>query len=63
MKSGVYRYPQMDRVIYGSPVVVALAAEVDRLDARSVFVLASGTLNPDFSHHPRTNERVLRDGW
>jgi maleylacetate reductase len=44
MKPGVYRYPHMDRVIYGSPVAEVLGAEVDRLDARAVFVLASGTL-------------------
>jgi len=45
MKPGVYRYPQMERVIYGSPVAEVLAAEIDRLDARAVFVLASGTLD------------------
>src|ERR1700757_912411 len=47
MTSGVYRYPHMDRVIYGSPVAEVLGAEVDRLDARAVFVLASGTLARD----------------
>jgi maleylacetate reductase len=47
MQSGVYRYPHMDRVIYGSQVADVLGAEVDRLDARAVFVLASGTLNRD----------------
>src|SRR5262249_35290511 len=47
MKSGVYRYPHMERVIYGSPVAEVLAAEVDRLDARAVFVLASGPLARD----------------
>jgi maleylacetate reductase len=47
MKTGVYRYPHMDRVIYGSPVADVLDAEVDRLDARAVFVLASGTLARD----------------
>jgi maleylacetate reductase len=47
MKSGVYRYPHMERVIYGSPVAEVLGAEVDRLDARAVFVLASGTLARD----------------
>src|SRR5215831_6787614 len=47
MKSGIYRYPHMDRVIYGPPVADVLGAEVDRLDARAVFVLASGTLNRD----------------
>jgi maleylacetate reductase len=47
MKHGVYRYPQMERVIYGSPLAEVLAAEVDRLDARAVFMLASGTLARD----------------
>jgi len=47
MKTGVYRYPHMDRVIYGSPVAEVLGGEVDRLDARAVFVLASGTLARD----------------
>src|SRR5215470_1688205 len=47
MKPGVYRYPQMERVIYGSPVAEVLGAEVERLDARAVFVLASGTLARD----------------
>jgi maleylacetate reductase len=46
-KPGVYRYPHMDRVVYGSPVAEVLGAEVDRLDARAVFVLASGTLARD----------------
>lgn len=44
MNPGTYRYPHMDRVIYGSPVAEVLGAEVDRLDARAVYVLASGTL-------------------
>jgi maleylacetate reductase len=44
MKSDVYRYPHMDRVICGSPIAEVLGAEIDRLDARAVFVLASGTL-------------------
>src|SRR5207302_6432146 len=47
MQRGVYRYPHMDRVIYGAPVAEVLGAEVDRLDARAVFVLASGTLARD----------------
>jgi maleylacetate reductase len=47
MKRGVYRYPLMDRVIYGSPVAEVLGGEVDRLDARAVFLLASGTLARD----------------
>jgi maleylacetate reductase len=44
MQSGVYRYPAMDRVIYGRPFADVLGAEVDRLDARAVYVLASGSL-------------------
>jgi maleylacetate reductase len=44
MLSGVYRFPQMESVVFGKPFAEALAQEVDRLDARAVFVLASGTL-------------------
>jgi maleylacetate reductase len=44
MMSGVYRFPQMEGVVFGKPYAEALALEVDRLDARAVFVLASGTL-------------------
>jgi maleylacetate reductase len=35
----------MDRVIYGLPLTEALADEVNRLEARAVYVMASGTLN------------------
>jgi maleylacetate reductase len=44
MLSGVYRFPQMESVIFGRPFLEALAEEVGRADARAVFVLASGTL-------------------
>jgi maleylacetate reductase len=47
MQNGVYRYPDMDRVIYGKPFADVLGAEVDRLEARAVFVLASGSLARD----------------
>jgi maleylacetate reductase len=47
MKSGVYRYPRMDRVIYGRPMAEVLGAEVERLDAHAVYVLASGSLARD----------------
>jgi maleylacetate reductase len=47
MTSGVYRYPGMDRVIYGRPFTDVLGAEVDRLEARAVYVLASGSLARD----------------
>jgi maleylacetate reductase len=45
MVRGIHRYPPMDRVIYGIPLEQALADEVARLDAKSVYVMASGTLN------------------
>jgi len=44
MLSGVYRFPQMENVLFGRPFAEALAEEVGRIDARAVFVLASGTL-------------------
>jgi maleylacetate reductase len=44
MLSGAYRFPAMESVIYGRPFAEALAQEVDRLEARAVFILASGTL-------------------
>src|ERR1700737_2133225 len=44
MLSGVYRFPAMDSVVFGKPFVEALAREVARVEARAVFVLASGTL-------------------
>ncbi|HEY0181331.1 MAG TPA: iron-containing alcohol dehydrogenase [Rhodopila sp.] len=45
MIHGIHRYPPMDRVTYGIPLAQALADEVARLDARAVYVMASGTLN------------------
>ena len=44
MLSGVYRFPAMESVVFGKPFVEALAQEVDRVEARAVFILASGTL-------------------
>ena len=44
MLNGVYHFPQMENVVFGTPFAEAVAREVDRLDARAVFVLASGTL-------------------
>ena len=45
MIQGIHRYPPMDRVIYGLPLAQAMADELGRLDARAVYVMASGTLN------------------
>ncbi len=44
MLSGVYRFPAMESVAFGKPFLEALVPEVDRLEARAVFILASGTL-------------------
>jgi len=44
MLSGIYRFPAMERVVFGNPFAETLAQEIDRLDARAVFVLTSGTL-------------------
>src|ERR1700747_1951467 len=44
MLSGVYRFPAMESVVFGRPFVEAAAQEVDRVEAQSVFILASGTL-------------------
>src|ERR1700735_4151954 len=45
MVRGTHRYPPMERVIYGIPLAEVLDEEANRLDARAVYVLASGTLN------------------
>ena len=45
MDRGTHRYPPMERVIYGVPLAEALDEEANRLDARAVYVIASGTLN------------------
>ena len=42
MLNGTYRYPNMDRVIFGQPFEQALAAERDRLEAQRIFVIAGG---------------------
>ena len=43
--AGTYRYPNMDRVIYGLPFAAALAVERERKGAKRVFVMAGGTLS------------------
>ena len=58
MLSGIYRFPAMDRVVFGNPFAETLAQEVDRLDARAVFVLASGTLSRETNLVERL-QRVL----
>jgi len=43
-QSGVFQYLSIDRVRYGAPFDEAVASETAQVDAKRVFVLASGTL-------------------
>lgn len=45
MQSGTMVFTQMNRVIFGCPAADSVVTEADRLSARRVFILASGTLN------------------
>ncbi len=56
MPPGIHRYPNIDRVIYGTQFAEALGQEVERLDARAVYVLASSTL----ARETGTLDRVRR---
>jgi maleylacetate reductase len=44
MRSGIYSYPQTQRIIYGSPFAQALAIELEAVGAQRVYVLASASL-------------------
>ena len=44
MQSGIYSYPATSRIVYGTGFVEALTHELDLVDARRIYVLASGTL-------------------
>lgn len=45
MRPTVFAFPGLERLIYGQPAATALAAEVDRLRAKRVFLVVSGTMN------------------
>ncbi len=45
MLSGTHRFPDMEQVVYGKPFTAALAAEVERIGAQSVFLMVGGTLS------------------
>ncbi len=45
MQQGQVVFTAMDRVVFGQPAAEAVAAEAARLQAKRVFILASGTLN------------------
>ncbi|MEX2643649.1 MAG: iron-containing alcohol dehydrogenase [Acetobacterales bacterium] len=42
--SGVFTYPAIDRIVWGRPAAGVLAEEAARLDAKRVFLVASGTM-------------------
>jgi maleylacetate reductase len=58
MLNGVYRFPAMESVVFGTRFADALAQEVDRLDARAVFILASGTLARETDYVDRLRQML-----
>lgn len=53
MRSGMLVFPDIDRIVYGQPAAQALCAEVERLQAKRIFLIVSGTMN-------RTTNEVAR---
>ena len=45
MREAVFDFPGLERVVYGKPTAQALAAEVERIGAKRVFLVVSGTMN------------------
>jgi maleylacetate reductase len=45
MKEATFDFPGLERLVYGRPAAQALAAEVERIGARRVFLVVSGTMN------------------
>jgi maleylacetate reductase len=45
MRTGTFQIPPMERVFFGRPFDEAIVEEVDRLEAKRVFLLVSNTLN------------------
>jgi maleylacetate reductase len=45
MREDVFEFPALERLVYGKPAASALAAEVERIGARRVFLVVSGTMN------------------
>jgi maleylacetate reductase len=43
--TGIYRFPQTEQVVFGTPCAEAVSHEAERLGATRVFILSSGTLN------------------
>src|SRR4051812_24767982 len=45
MREHVVEFPALERLVYGKPAAQALAAEIERMGARRVFLVVSGTMN------------------
>src|SRR5262245_64182394 len=45
MREDVFAFPALERLVYGKPAAQALAAEVERIGAKRVFLVVSGTMN------------------
>ena len=58
MLSGVYRFPAMESIVFGKPFLEVLAQEVDRVEARAVFILASSTLARETNTVDRLREML-----
>jgi maleylacetate reductase len=45
MREAVFDFPALERLVYGKPAAQALATEVERMGAKRVFLVVSGTMN------------------
>ena len=45
MYSGMFTFTAIERIVYGQPAAQALNAEAERLQAKRVFLMVSGTMN------------------
>ena len=53
MHSGMFVFTAVERIVFGQPAAQALCAEAQRLDAKRVFLIVSGTMN-------RTTDEVAK---
>src|ERR1700730_14951926 len=45
MREDGFVFPALETLVYGKRAALALAAEVERIDAKRVFLVVSGTMN------------------
>ena len=53
MRSGMFVFTAIERIVFGQPAAQALRAEAERLQANRVFLIVSGTMN-------RTTDEVAK---